>query len=287
MKLHVLAGSALLTIAAAASLAFATMDMITQLRSPVAGTGAGRMDADGSLLLRADLSAPEATWPDVFGRPETSADPAPAIVAPVSTEFRLVGLVSGPSGSWAMVQLPSGEGLWRVGDRPEPGTEVAAIDAEGVLIRRPGGFERIAFEQPPPSGQNDAPEDPAASQVAELPVVATQSGGGVLPAARISIPIVNLGQRELERYFARAGQTRLVRDGDVTALELVWAREGEFFDRIGLLDGDRIVRINSADVGSIKALRDLAPEVARTGILQLDLLRAGNRQHIQVQFAAG
>lgn len=215
------------------------------------------------------VTAPDpepAPWPALFG----TAPPAPLPAAPEpepSARYVLKGLVARDTDGWALVSGAGIERLVRPGDVLPDGARVAGIDRHGVTLDRDGAFTRVGFEgaglglSSPPVDTAATPADP------DRPAP---------PVARSELRLEGLGAGGLRRMLARAGAIEQVETADgARALDLIWIRKGQLFDRLGLRSGDRILRVNGVAVGDDAAVLGAADRLLTAAGYRIELLRNG------------
>lgn len=113
-------------------------------------TARAKAAAPGPVDVLEPESTPPAPWPDIFGKFEPDAPPAPKPEPPVSVvnhNYILKGLFASARNSWAIVSDPGGEYLLRKGDELPGGALVDEISEEGVWLETAQGRELIAFEE--------------------------------------------------------------------------------------------------------------------------------------------
>ncbi len=219
------------------------------------------------------LAAPQ-PWPAVFGTPPDA--PAPAPVVAVSTRYGLKGLIARESGGWAVLTEGNGEVLVRVGDVLADGTEVVGIDRHGVTLDQNGTLTLVGFSEAAATDDGGAgpPAEPAPDR-AEIASIRT---------TRTQLDLTGLDQNGLRRILARAGALEQIElAGGGKALDLLWIRNGQLFDKLGLQAGDRILQINGIDVGDDQAILRAAGQLLGSDSYRIDLLRNGERLAIEVE----
>lgn len=221
-------------------------------------------------LAAVESNAPRAlpdVWPAVFG-PYVPDPPKAANAARATERYRLIGLVAGGAGGWAIIGASDGDRLIRAGDRLIGGESVLEIAPDGVWIAREGArvliaFERSATEMLAQIVSNDSVE----TEAAELPVSV-------------------FAGRDLRRVLGRAGSIRLIAPNGgqgETFPEILWVREGQIYDMIGLKRGDMVLRVNGYSVSDPETLKNAQDILAETDEFAVEILRAGQRRTITVR----
>lgn len=233
-----------------------------------------------------DAPAPrlERTWPAVFGaevipEPEPEPEPEPVAVAEPEPEIRydyqLTGLIADSFDAWAMISLGGQQSVVRVGDELEGGEIVTAIDHQGVWITWRDLPQLIPVYKPDT-------DHLARDLAAEKPAAPAD------PLGEVSVVLERMDDAFLAASFQSAGT--LVRSdlGDGTfGLDVVWIRQGELYDQIGLRTGDKILRINGEALENESLLANVSAGITNGGSIDLEILRDGNRQIIKVNLGQG
>ncbi len=230
-----------------------------QARPVTVDTSRAEANADA-----ADIESEE--WPAVFG---VYVPDAPVVnAAPkVSVKYNLVGLLAGTDKPWAIVGSPQGDSLVGIGDVLPGGEPVLEIDANGVWIEREDQREVIGFAQS------------AADTMARL------MNTGPLDPLKASVPLAAFKGRDMRRVLGRAGSIRMVvpRGGTGAKFpEILWVREGQLYDLIGLRRGDLILRVNGHSVADPKTLENAENILKDSDVFAVEILRGGRPQTINV-----
>lgn len=219
--------------------------------------------AAGTAETRASLQSEtpdSASWPALFGMP---APDAPERNVAVIRDYRLRGLVAEPSGGWALIGDADGDRLVRPGDQLAGGETVAEIRSDGVLLSGPQGAQLIAF-----SADETAPTQPP--RTAE-PATAPPASGA---EEQRNVPLASLRDQDFRSAVARAGGLDRVERPDGTgALRILWVRNGQLYDKIGLRQGDVVLAVNGqstaepdtimANLGNLLQQREFALDILR------------------------
>ncbi|WP_085892687.1 type II secretion system protein N [Roseovarius litorisediminis] len=214
-----------------------------------------------------DLPDDARGWPPIFGvftpnQTVTAAAPKP------SENYELLGLMAGGDQAWAMVTSSQGNALVSVGDTLPGGEVVRGIDAEGVWIEKDGAKEVVGFEETPAETYSRlVSSDPLKPKTAEVPISAFSG-------------------RDMRRVLGRAGSVRMVapRGGNGDKFpEILWVREGQLYDLIGLRRGDLVLRVNGYSVGDLDTLENASTILSSADKFVVEILRGGQRQTINVK----
>ena len=232
-------------------------------------------------------------WPEVFGTvpppapdpepapepvaapaPEPAPQPAPEPEPEIRYDYVLAGIVAGDREGWALVSAGGLQQLIRVGDELDGGEIVERIDDKGVWITWRGLPQLIPVYRTDSSlFMTITPTEPAAPPET---------------LGEVDVTIERMDRRFLQRTFEAAGRLVMTDEDDGTsALDVVWIRQGELYERIGLRTGDKILRINGSMVENPDLLAHLPDAITQGGTIDLEILRDGTRQIIKVNLGQG
>ena len=236
-----------------------TASKLRQAQPVVVDTSRAEANADA-----ADVEPAE--WPAVFGtyvpdKPVVNAAPK------ASVKYNLVGLLAGTEKRWAIVGSPQGDTLVVIGDVLPGGETIEEIDAKGVWIEREGQREVIGFA--------DSPAD----------TMARIMSPGPLEPLQATVSIAAFKGRDMRRVLGRAGSIRMVvpRGGTGAKFpEILWVREGQLYDLIGLRRGDLVLRINGHSVADPETLTNAESILKASDEFAVEILRGGRPQTINV-----
>lgn len=221
-------------------------------------------------LAEVERNAPKAVpdvWPSVFD--PYVPDPPKAQNQPKAAErYKLIGLVAGGERGWAIMGASDGDRLIRAGDRLIGGETVLDIASDGVWIERDGERVLIAFERS------------AKEMLAQI------VSNGSVEVDEAELPVSVFAGRDLRRVLGRAGSVRLVAPNGgqgETFPEILWVREGQIYDMIGLKRGDMVLRVNGHSVSDPETLENAQDILADSDELAVEILRAGQRRTITVR----
>ncbi len=230
--------------------------------------------AGQSALTTPDAPVLMAVWPAVFGVemiPEPEPEPAPEPVVEAEPEVRfdyaLTGLIAGGrDDSWAFVSSGGPAQLVRVGDTLEGGEVITEINAKGVWILW-GDVPQVI-----PAQKADFSHLVRTITIADPP-----AGQPAQTLAEVRVPVERMDRRFIERAMVDAGRlvaTELA-DGS-TGLDVVWIRQGDLYDQIGLKTGDMILRINGESADDQNLLANASGVFADGGSVDLEIIRDGD-----------
>ncbi|PIE13743.1 MAG: hypothetical protein CSA68_11550 [Rhodobacterales bacterium] len=218
----------------------------------------------------AQKAGADKTWPAAFG--QVKAQPKQAAVTVVSNSYQLKGLVAGRGRSWAIVSGKEGDTLVHKGDQLPGGEQVVRIDDKGVWITQAGKEQLIDFETDP---DQSAPQPAAAQAFAGNPEAPLQM--------KADLALADFRGRDFWRVLAGAGGIKIVEISEgVMAQEILWVRNGQLYDSIGLQGGDVVVSLNGIPAGDTDALMSAMPKLLGQRQFELEIIRAGAVRTITV-----
>lgn len=214
----------------------------------------------------AEAPLPE-SWPPVFDPYVPDPPKAPTIAKKVE-KYRLVGLVAGGESGWAILTASDGDRLVRAGDRLIGGETVLEIAPDGVWIERATERVLIAFEETPDE------------------MMARMMVNGSVQEDQAEIPASAFSGSDLRRVLGRAGSVRMVTVGsnaNEVFPEILWVREGQVYDLIGLRRGDLVLRVNGYSVSDPETLVNARQLLAEADEFAVEIMRGGQRRTISVR----
>jgi general secretion pathway protein C len=260
-------GLGFLTFAAAVAFGYGGGQLALVMASK--GTQGAAPVQIGAALAAVEAATPEALptdWPPVFDA--YVPDPPRAQAPPKKQEkYRLVGLVAGGKDGWAIMTASDGDVLVRAGDRLIGGEQVIEIEANGVWIEREEKRVLIRFEE-------------TANEM-----MARVTSNGSVESDNVDVPFDAFSGRDMRRVLGRAGSVRMVAanggQGEKFP-EILWVREGQIYDLIGLERGDMVLRVNGYSVSDPETLANAAQIFRSSDEFAVDILRKGQRRTITV-----
>jgi len=209
---------------------------------------------------------------DIFGRPERAApvpgDPPPANAPERTLPYAIKGLVLSGERSWAILGGLGKDAVISVGDVLEDGAYVAKIDAQGVHLVIDETTYLIAREDATRTITRSAAAVPLPDD----------------PEEEIVFRIGRLEAAEVQRLLARGG--RLGPRSEVAGgIPVLWARSGEFLDRLGLDVGDVIVSVDDVPVPALTDEVIARRAVQNDGRVVFEVRTGDERRRIPVRFA--
>lgn len=256
--------------AAAATAVWVPLMLTSPLGDTLAGDGAAIVAAAPDPEQR--TAEPPAVAP-IFGlaaRPDRPAADAPSAPeqAAAPPEYAIRGLVLSADRSWAILGGPGGDQVVSAGDVLDDGAFVSNIDADGVHLVIDG----TNFLVGPEDGTRTVTRSAAPAPAPET------------PEREVVFRIGRLETAEVARLIARGGNLG-DRSEVVGGIPVVWARGGEFLDRLGLEVGDVIVSVDSVPVPSLSDERIAQRAVQNGGRLVFEVRQGDERRNILVRFS--
>lgn len=212
----------------------------------------------------------------LFGASDQLSRPRPVVATATGSRLRLLGMMSGGSGGFAVIADASGdEDVYRPGDELPDGSVLEAIEAQRVIIDRNGEREALDLDRERPS---TGPVRSASRPTSSAPVAASipglrgfDSGAGASAASftgRGSAADGRLDATGLARQISVmpvAGGGFRVRPG----------RDARLFAELGLQINDIVTAVNGQPLQSENDARALFADVMRRGEVAITVTRQG------------
>lgn len=260
------------------------LGLLTVMASIACGFGAGqigltllgqRAERPEPVQITAALAAVENAseaplpedWPTVFD-PYVPDPPKAAAMTKKLETYRLVGLVAGGEDGWAILTASDGDRLIRSGDRLIGGETVLEIASDGVWIERETERVLVVFEETPDE------------------MMARIMSNGSVQADEAEIPASTFAGSDMHRILGRAGSVRMVSANGATGEifpEILWVREGQVYDLIGLRRGDLVLRVNGYSVSDPETLANAGQILSESDEFAVEIMRGGQRRTISVR----
>ena len=202
----------------------------------------------------------------LLGEPVAKA--APVETKRTSLDLRLIGTLAGTEPPVAIIEGPSGQRAYAVGEAITGGVSVKAIEPRRVLLDNRGSLEALEMARPtslahPSLDPSARAEDKAGTAVS----LARSEAAGLFLAA-------------VQGRGIRAAQVR--HDGALKGYRLL-SGSAELMTQLGLAPMDILTHVNDQPVAGITGRSDfLAPLLAKEAVV-LRVERDGRSRHVRVR----
>lgn len=197
----------------------------------------------------------------------------PAASGPVveTTSYRLIGTIEGEQFSGAVLEDTSGQAFYRIHQKLPDGAAIVNVLHDKVSIKRADGS---TYEL----------------QVQDDTKIVTMPKAGVEGVKKISDGKYMLDQKEvlantenMNQILTQARAVPLVEQGKTTGFKISEIVPGSIYEKIGLVNGDVIQRVNSQDVDDPAKFFQLYEGLKTERNISIDLLRGGQRQTLNYE----
>ncbi len=232
-------------------------------------SGMERLSEEGAPTLP-DIA--ELTAAPLFGKaasiPVADRPQAVKAVARSRLRLKLLGTVVAGSHSAAIVSIQGAadEQVFFIGDRIRPGVVLHEVRADAIIIERDGKLERIDLEA-----------DKSRS-AASFPAKASFASRGAVSQRQVSRGFL---QKQLQDFPRLMSQARVVPhyvDGKVDGFMISDIVSGSLYQKVGLMNGDIIRKINGQKVTSAQQAMAMYKTLQQASSVDLELMRGGSVQ---------
>ena len=227
----------------------------------------GRRAADDNVILKRNL----------FGATDLDVD---AVEAPAAGEsdLKLRGVASSEGTDFAVFEnVASGEqNVFAVGEKVFDGPRLVAVDAEGADVLVRGKKRRYEIEE---VGAQDtaAPRrnggEKKARTVEASGVKKTGEGAYLVDRREVEHAVANLNE-----VITQARAVPVLQEGKSTGFKLFSIRPNSIFQKIGLVDGDIVQRVNDTELTDPSKAVGLLEEIQSMDQVRVGFVRSGKQQ---------
>ena len=254
----------------------AGMDMHPKVAAtaPVEGAAVkapkNRRGANDAVILRRNL----------FGAGDVDVDTEEA-PATSGADLRLRGVASSEGKSFAVFEnTASGEqNVFGVGDKVFDGPRLVSVDSTGAEVTFRGRKRRYEIEEEaaPPAAEREKNEKktgraatPARKHTAAAGVKKTGENAYLVDRREVEHTVTNLNE-----VITQVRAVPVLTDGKSAGFKLSSIRRGSIFEKIGLLDGDIVQRVNDTELTDPSRAVGLLEEIQSMGQIRVNFVRSG------------
>lgn len=249
-----------------------------------AKVGKSRQAAGDAIILRRNL----------FGTSEldVAADETPAAAG--GADLRLRGIAASQGASFAVFEnTDSGEqNVFRVGEKIFDGPKLVGVDTTGADVLLRGKTRRYEIEDDvalaPEDGKRGAktatrggktrPEKPARPEKGSK----AKAGAAAAGVKKTGESAYLVDRREVEHTVAnlnevitQARAVPVMAGGKGAGFKLFNIKSGSIFEKLGLLDGDIVQRVNDTELSDPSKAVGLLEEIQSMGQIRVNFVRGG------------
>jgi general secretion pathway protein C len=226
----------------------------------------GRRAGDDNVILKRNL----------FGATDLDVD---AVEAPAAGEsdLKLRGVASSEGTDFAVFEnISSGEqNVFAVGEKIFDGPRLVAVDPEGADVLLRGKKRRYEIEEEPAGdtaprerGEKNARKGDTASGVRK-----TGEGAYLVDRREVEHAVANLNE-----VITQARAVPVLQEGKSTGFKLFSIRPNSIFQKIGLVDGDIVQRVNDTELTDPSKAVGLLEEIQSMNQVRVNFMRSGKQQ---------
>lgn len=235
---------------------------------------AGRRGADDAVILKRNL----------FGATDLDVDAEEAPAAGES-DLRLRGIASSEGRSFAVFEnTASGEqNVFGIGDKVFDGPKLVSVDIAGADVLLRGKKRRYVIEDEnaaaavtdgakggDKSGDKRLGDKPAGSASG---VKKTGANAYLVDRREVEQAVANLNE-----VITQARAVPVLSEGKSAGFKLFSIRQGSIFEKIGLVDGDIVQRVNDTELTDPSKAVGLLEEIQSMGQIRVNFMRSGKLQ---------
>jgi len=227
----------------------------------------GRRAADDNLILKRNL----------FGATDLDVDSVEAPAAGES-DLKLRGVASSEGTDFAVFEnISSGEqNVFAVGEKVFDGPKLVSVDTEGADVLLRGRKRRYEIEEDAAGGSGRAQQGgEKARKKAEAGsgVKKTGEGAYLVDRREVEHAVANLNE-----VITQARAVPVLQEGKSTGFKLFSIRPNSIFQKIGLVDGDIVQRVNDTELTDPSKAVGLLEEIQSMDQIRVGFVRSGKQQ---------
>jgi type II secretion system protein C len=248
-----------------------TVQTRSSTSAPDLGATRGRRDADDNLILKRNL----------FGATDLDVDSVEAPAAGES-DLKLRGIASSEGTDFAVFEnTASGEqNVFAVGEKVFDGPRLVSVDPEGADVLLRGKKRRYEIEEEGPDtgrggqhGNGDKSGKNRKNVEAGSGVKKTGEGAYLVDRREVEHAVSNLNE-----VITQARAVPVLQEGKSAGFKLFGIRPNSIFQKIGLVDGDIVQRVNDTELTDPSKAVGLLEEIQSMDQVRVNFVRSGKQQ---------
>ena len=198
-----------------------------------------------------------------------SSGPATA----TATSYKLIGTVEGAAFSGAVLEDSAGQAFYRINQKLPDGSTIVKVMRNKISLKRPDGVT-VNLEV-----EDDAKIVPMkAAGAAGEGVKKLSSGKFMVDQKEVLASTENMSQ-----ILTQARAMPYMEQGKTVGFKLSEIVPGSIYEKIGLVNGDVIQRVNSQEVDDPAKFFQLYQGLRNERNITIDLIRGGQRQTLNYE----
>jgi len=233
-----------------------------------------RRGADDAVILRRNL----------FGAADLDVDAEEAPAAG-EADLRLRGIASSEGRSFAVFEnTASGEqNVFGIGDKVFNGPKLVSVDVAGADVLLRGKKRRYVIEDEDASAA--VTDDANGGEKGAARRLGDKAAGAASGVKKTGANAYLVDRREVEQAVAnlnevitQARAVPVLSEGKSAGFKLFSIRRGSIFEKIGLVDGDIVQRVNDTELTDPSKAVGLLEEIQSMGQIRVNFMRSGKLQ---------
>jgi general secretion pathway protein C len=199
--------------------------------------------------------------------------PSSSPAAVESSMYRLIGTIEGASFSGAVLEDASGQAFYRINQKLPDGSQIIKVQRDKIVLRRADSS----------TTEIQVVDDTKIVNVSR-PVA---TGGGVRKLSEGKFMVdqreVTASTENVNQLLTQARALPYMEQGKTVGFRISEIVPGSLYEKIGLLNGDIIQKINSQDVDDPAKFFQMYQSLKEERSISIDLMRGGQRQTLNYE----
>jgi general secretion pathway protein C len=199
--------------------------------------------------------------------------PSSSPAAAESSMYRLIGTIEGASFSGAVLEDASGQAFYRINQKLPDGSQIIKVQRDKIVLRRADSS----------TTEIQVVDDTKIVNVSK-PVA---TGGGVRKLSEGKFMVdqreVTASTENVNQLLTQARALPYMEQGKTVGFRISEIVPGSLYEKIGLLNGDIIQKINSQDVDDPAKFFQMYQSLKEERSISIDLMRGGQRQTLNYE----
>ena len=199
--------------------------------------------------------------------------PSSSPAAVESSVYRLIGTIEGASFSGAVLEDASGQAFYRINQKLPDGSQIIKVQRDKIVLRRADSS----------TTEIHVVDDTKIVNVSK-PVA---NGGGVRKLSEGKFMVdqreVTASTENVNQLLTQARALPYMEQGKTVGFRISEIVPGSLYEKIGLLNGDIIQKINSQDVDDPAKFFQMYQSLKEERSISIDLMRGGQRQTLNYE----
>ena len=199
--------------------------------------------------------------------------PSSSPAAVESSVYRLIGTIEGASFSGAVLEDASGQAFYRINQKLPDGSQIIKVQRDKIVLRRADSS----------TTEIHVVDDTKIVNVSK-PVA---NGGGVRKLSEGKFMVdqreVTASTENISQLLTQARALPYMEQGKTVGFRISEIVPGSLYEKIGLLNGDIIQKINSQDVDDPAKFFQMYQSLKEERSISIDLMRGGQRQTLNYE----